>query len=246
MKKNEIYSTLNKAYFSEECDEKEVIKHLPELLQDVKVFVDIGASLGQYTFHANKYMKKGQIFAIEADPIRFEKLQLNCEEWQKMSTNKLVAINAAVSDRDDQIKFHITNSSVSGGLFRHSLNHLTENDRAKVQWEEISIDSYRLDTLFKDTNPDFIKMDVEGTEWRALKGSQSLLINDNVSFLIELHSWGDSDKQGKPDQVIKFMKSYGYNSQNFYGKTLFHKKTHSGFKSIIGLQVSRFLSKFKE
>lgn len=244
MERNEIYSTLNKAYFSEECDEKEVLQHLPDLLKDVKVFVDIGASLGQYTFHANKYMKKGLIFAIEADPIRFEKLQYNCEEWQKMSTNKLVAINAAVSDKNGQIKFHITNSSVSGGLYRHSLNHLSDNDRAKVKWEVISVNSYMLDTLFKDTIPDFIKMDIEGSEWRALIGSQFLLSN-NVSFLIELHSWGDSDKQGKPDQVIKFMKRNGYTPKSFYGKTFFHKKTHAGFKSIIGLHVSRFLRKFK-
>jgi glycosyltransferase involved in cell wall biosynthesis len=57
--KNKIYETLNKCCFSENCHEKEVLEDLPKILDGVKVFVDVGASLGQYTYFANKYMQGG-------------------------------------------------------------------------------------------------------------------------------------------------------------------------------------------
>jgi len=80
MDKDRIYEILKKAYFSEEKDEKEIIENLPVVLRGVKIFVDVGASLGQYTFFANKYIREGQIFAIEPDPIRFEELKNNCHK----------------------------------------------------------------------------------------------------------------------------------------------------------------------
>lgn len=49
MEKEQAYQELNKAYFSEEMHEKSVIERLPELLASAKLFIDIGASLGQYT-----------------------------------------------------------------------------------------------------------------------------------------------------------------------------------------------------
>jgi len=48
MGKVQIFQGLNKVYFSEEMHEKSVIEHLLELLASAKVFIDIGASLGQY------------------------------------------------------------------------------------------------------------------------------------------------------------------------------------------------------
>jgi len=56
MEKEQIFQGLSKAYFSEEMHEKSIIEHLPELLASAKLFIDIGASLGQYTYFANKVM----------------------------------------------------------------------------------------------------------------------------------------------------------------------------------------------
>jgi len=100
MDKTQIYEILNQVYFSEESHEKEVLEHLPEILRSVKIFVDIGASLGQYSFHANKHIRGGHIFAIEADSIRFDELKNNCRKWESLSNNKLQALHAAICDKD--------------------------------------------------------------------------------------------------------------------------------------------------
>jgi FkbM family methyltransferase len=217
MDKNEIYRNLNKAYFSEERHEKEVLDHLPVLLEGVRVFADVGASLGQYTFFANKHLQGGRIFAIEADPIRFEELRNNCQKWEFSSTNKLTALHAAVCDKDGKTAFYVTNSSVSGGLFTHDIRHQA------VDWQEIVINCFKLDTIFRDCSPDLVKIDVEGSELRVLRGAIRILRKGKTKFLVELHSFVDPEGQGGPEEVLDFMKSFGYSPTNFHGHRLFVK-----------------------
>ena len=221
MNKLDIYDTLNRSYFSDEMDEKEVIQHLPVLLKTAKTFVDIGASLGQYTYFANQIMNEAEIVAIEADPIRAEKLDSNCKKWAAFSTNKLRCLHGAVSDVDGGVHFFSTNSNVSGGLFKHELNHLNDEKKKNVRWTEHKVDSYTLDKLFPKTPPDCIKIDVEGSELRVLLGSQRILKMGHAIFLIEIHNWSDPKGQRNAKDVFQYLKKFGYRHYNFYGKPLF-------------------------
>lgn len=212
MEKDEIIEVLNRAYFSDECHEKEILEQLPELLGDAKVFVDIGASLGQYTFHANKHMSEGRIFSIEADPLRYEQLVKNCRAWEAEYTNRIIPIHAAICDKDGETNFFVTNSDVSGGLFTHDVSHKS------VDWQEQMVDCFQLDSLLAEEAPDFIKIDVEGAELSVLKGAVHILEQGRARFLIELHSFSD---QIKPADVLDYMASYGYSPKNLVGRILF-------------------------
>jgi FkbM family methyltransferase len=215
MDKNKVYEMLNQAYFSDDPHEKAVVNNLPTILKGVRIFVDIGASLGQYTYYANKSLQNAKIYAIEADPIRFEKLQQNSAEWEALGTNKLTVYHGAVSDRIGTITFYTTHSNVSGGLFTHDVKN------KGVIWHEVTVESFTLDTLFAETTPDFIKIDVEGSELRVLKGAIRLLQKGKTVFLIELHSFVDPEGQRGPREVIAFMESFGYKASNFHGQHLF-------------------------
>ena len=225
MLKSEVIERLSEAYFSEECHEKEVLDNLPKLLIGVKVFIDIGASLGQYTFHANKHIKGGRIFAIEADPFRFEELEKNCNNWESASTNKIIPIHAAVSDTDGKTSFFVTKSDVSGGLFIRDVSHKS------VEWHEEFVDCFKLDTFFNEQLPDFIKIDVEGAELAVLKGAVNILREGKAKLLIEVHSFSG---QINPEEVYGFMRSVGYFPKYFFGRLLFEKSNrHSYFNKII-------------
>ena len=235
MEKQEIYNTLNEAYFSDDHHEQAVIENLPSILTDVKTFVDTGASLGQYTYYVNKIIENGQIISVEADPIRHEKLNSNCAEWSSVTSNTLTAFHGAMSDEDGEITFFTTNSNVSGGLFTHDVRN---ND---VTWQEITVKSYTLDTLLADYDPDLIKIDVEGSELRVLNGATRILTEGKAKFLIELHSFVDPASPGGPDEVIRFMKAYGYTPTNFHGQKLFAKSAaaQSGSDPVVNLLVSK-------
>lgn len=219
MLKDQIIEELNRAYFTPDCHEKEVLDHLPELLADVKVFVDIGASLGQYTFHANKHMKEGTIYAFEADPIRFEELEKNCRKWEALSTNRLIPVHAAVSDKNGTIDFFITNSNLSGGLFTR------DNPGKSVDWEKICVKSIQLDSFFDDQAPGLVKIDVEGAELSVLKGAENMLQKARPAVLVEVHSFSG---QVNPAEVFRFMGANGYYSKNFFGRLLFTKSQADG------------------
>lgn len=231
MKKEQIIQGLNKAYFSEEMDEKSIIEHLPELLASAKLFVDIGASLGQYTYFANKVMLGGEIIAIEADPIRFEQLKRNCEKWEveSGSRNRLTAVQAAASNQSGTINFYTTHSSVSGGLFPHEVRDEGRNVAGNlVQYDEITVNSITLDTFLGRRIPDVVKIDVEGGELRVLQGATGLVTAGKTKFLIEVHGWVDPQGQKKPQDVHDFMARFDYHGSDFHGHTLFEKSIRLG------------------
>ena len=225
MEPEEIVRILNEAYFSDSAHEKEVLDNLEEVLHSVKTFVDVGASLGQYTYHVNKSIKNGHLIAIEPDPLRFPQLEENCRKWESESNNKIYALKAAISDKDGTIGFFTTNSNVSGGLFKRSASNLPENVRKNIRWQEDLGDCYQLDTVFESLyptlTPDFVKIDVEGSELRVLRGSRRILREAHATFLIELHDFIDPEGQKKPKEILHFMKSFGYHPINFHGRKLF-------------------------
>jgi FkbM family methyltransferase len=224
MRKEQVYESLNKAYFGEQRHEKEVIDRLSVMLRKVRVFVDIGASLGQYTFFANKVMRKGRIIAVEPDPIRFEELARNCDKWRSLSDNELIAVNAAASDRDGKIRFYTTQTNVSGGLFVHEVKPavLKASEIDALRWEEILVESCKLDTLLAGRSPDIVKIDVEGAELRVLRGAKNLLRAGKTKFLVELHGgWTDPEGQKDLSEVYGLMASFGYAPSDFRGQKLF-------------------------
>jgi FkbM family methyltransferase len=202
MEKNEIYATLNRAYFSDEPHEKDVINHLPELLRGVKLVADVGASLGQYTRAMITILNDAEIHAIEADPIRAEELQRNCETWRVGSRNRVFAHHLALADKTGTVSYFATNTNVSGGL------------EPRPGSEEIEVSCSTLDDLFPVKAPDFVKIDVEGAELAVLKGAQRVLATGPV-LLIELH--GPTQAR----EVRSLLRGYGYRSAVFFGQPVF-------------------------
>ncbi|MGB2799437.1 MAG: FkbM family methyltransferase [Dehalococcoidia bacterium] len=254
MEKDEIYASLNRAYFSEDMHERVTIDKLPQLLRSAAVFVDIGASLGQYTYNASRCMNGGRIIAVEPDSVRFERLVQNCRQWGAETGNTIEPWQAAICDLDGTVTFHITNSPVSGGLFKHATSEAKKQKEAVV-WEEITVPSYRLDTLLTEelpdgtqrfTVPDLVKIDVEGSESRVLAGCPCLLAKGKTKFLIEIHKWRDPGVKVLEQDVFKFMRSHGYYGMNIGGRILFVKRTgRSKVAWLIGWPIRKSVALFK-
>ncbi|MBI2993376.1 MAG: FkbM family methyltransferase [Gammaproteobacteria bacterium] len=213
MKKEEVYEILNQAYFSEDCHEKELLENLPRLLRRTRLFVDVGASLGQYTKLASHCMREGRIVAIEADPIRYEELVRNAGIWSRETGAVIEPLFAAVGSEAGETTFYTTNSNVSGGLFPHAV-------KTQVEWSEIRVPSVTLDRLFSDAMPDFVKADIEGAEMRMLKGAKRILERGLTVFLMEIHPWADP-VAGTREDITEFMRGYGYRRVAFFKHVLF-------------------------
>lgn len=73
-------------------------------------------------------------------------------------------------------------------------------------------ESVKLDTLFGNSGINFIKMDIEGMEYRALMGAQNLLCHNNVQLAICVyHHMNDNQ------QITNWLQGKGYVTKNSDG-----------------------------
>lgn len=228
MVEEELKKNWEQIYFSDDCHEKEIIEDLPNLIKDCDVFFDIGASGGQYTFFANKILKNKNIVAVEADPIRYRLLNESCKEWESLNQNKIQALHRAFYEKDDEsIDFYVTESNVSGSLFinDHIKTYMKEVDLTMESVSTISLISL-LNRFPKQKI--FAKIDVEGAEFSAFKGACSELSKHDVTFLIEIHDWKDSNTGLYPWEIFKYFNKAGFSPQ-WYKKHFLVKKSDNSF-----------------
>jgi FkbM family methyltransferase len=118
------------------------------------------------------------IVAIEANPQSFQLLELNLHINQ---IDNCKAFNIAANDRTGPISF-LMNRVNSGGSKRKPVvnDYLYSYDNP----QEISIQGVILDDFLGDETFDVIMMDIEGSEYFALKGMQRLLASSK-SLIVE-------------------------------------------------------------
>lgn len=186
MERDEVFAYLYRTYFGEGTKEKEEIEQLPRMLEGCQLFIDVGASLGQYTFYANQILRGARIIAIEADPDRFAELSKNCAKWQAEGNNTITPIHAAVGDSNERVTFFVTRSQISGGFFP-----VAERSDA---YQPIEVPQVRVDDFREPGVKTFVKIDVEGGESRVMRGAAAHVAGRETSFLTEITWWGDRER----------------------------------------------------
>ena len=160
-------------------------------------FVDIGANVGVYTLLAASVVgERGTVDAYEPGAKAALRLRENIE------LNGLRQVNvkqAAISEHDGGVSFSTDQDTTNKIL----LNGLAASTAATVP-------SCRLDTLYPNGGIALVKMDIEGAEPLALRGSTGLLAkNDPMVWLLELngalHNYGFTE-QGLAD----WLDGHGY------------------------------------
>ena len=151
--------------------------HEPEnskfLLQTIKlgdgdIAIDIGANLGWYSVLLNRISESGStIFAFEPDPNNFELLEFNLT---KNDCSNVKAFNKAASDKNETLSLYKYPEKNRG---RHSL--LPQKNAQKVDVSAVSLDAFLDAELHSKVK--FIKIDIEGYEFYALRGAVLILKN---------------------------------------------------------------------
>lgn len=164
-------------------------------LQKGQILLDIGAHIGYYTLLGSEIVgKKGKVYAFEPDPKNFQILQRNVKE--NKCTN-VVLINKAVCDRGGKIKLYLNKENTG--------DHRTYN--SKGGRKSIEIDSISLDEYFSaNQKVDFIKIDIQGGEFKALKGASKILKgNKNLKIFSEFWPYGLKLNKSNPKDFLKLL-----------------------------------------
>lgn len=127
----------------------------------------VGAHVGTLAIPLAKRAKF--LIAIEANPKTFHLLQINFL-LNKITNHEVY--NLAASDQSENINFVLSRVN-SGGSKREPLNR--EEMYYYDQPETINIPAVSLDDLLMGKTVDFVLMDIEGSEYFALKGMPNIL-----------------------------------------------------------------------
>lgn len=129
----------------------------------------VGGHIGSLAIPISKSVNNCTV--IEASPKNYELLKTNI---LLNNCDNITSFNIAASDVKGKIKFQM-NSVNSGGSKRLPINNefMYRYDNPEV----IEVESESLDVLLQGKNFDLILLDIEGSEYFAMKGMPNLLSN---------------------------------------------------------------------
>ncbi len=135
----------------------------------------VGSHIGALVIPIAKGCKS--VAAIEANPHTFSLLQMNLA---LNGSRNVRAYNIAASDKEEMISF-ISSRSNSGGAKR--MPKIRAFEYFYDAPETISVQAFALDEYLKGKRFALVFMDIEGSEFFALKGMQNILRDTRTLFI---------------------------------------------------------------
>ena len=142
--------------------EKSKYKILSKFVKEGDVVGDIGANIGYYTLILSKLVGKGIVYALEPETKSYNLLKENIFENK---INNVVALNLAVSRVEGKNNLFFGKDTHGGGSI---INYQQCAGSERVI-------TTTLDKLFEECTIDFLKMDIEGSEFNAMMGGEKTL-----------------------------------------------------------------------
>lgn len=140
----------------------------------VDTVLDIGANVGQFATALRKAGFRGRIISFE--PLSSAHQRLQC--LARRDTNWIVHSRGAISDHRGKLTMNISSNSVSSSILDILPAHTGAAPESSVVAHE-SCDCWSLDELvgqyLADGDRLFIKVDVQGAEWKVLDGARQTL-----------------------------------------------------------------------
>ncbi len=143
-------------------------KHLRPGMQ----VLDVGANVGFHALHAAALVApSGRVVAVEPDPANAALLRTSLSLRRERAPVEVV--EAALSDSDGELVLSdLGNDPNSGARFTHPDRAVLERHVHGPRPRFDTVRAIRWDDHFGEIDLDFVKMDIEGAEPRALRGME--------------------------------------------------------------------------
>ena len=144
--------------------EPESIPLYQRALTERKVFLDVGAHVGQFTLLASGLVgPRGRVVSFEPDPLTY---RLLCKSIALNKLTNVVAVRAALADVNAVLPFHLSQARNIGA---NSLRPPAQGLDARAS---VPVECWRMDDFLKRNGipkPDLVKINVEGAELLVLE-----------------------------------------------------------------------------
>lgn len=187
--------------------EPDVTQKVIELTKDSKVCIDVGCHVGYISLAMLKGMGlSGKLICI--DPIE-EDIEMVNKTLKKNNASDFKTLAIGLGDENKSMSAGVYTDS---GMARFSDNKFTSEVPPHIQ---STFEIKTMDTVCKElniTNVDFIKIDVEGYEYKVLKGAKELLLGSKPKLLIELHG------KSTGEEVVRYLEDLSYSITDLQSK----------------------------
>lgn len=181
-----------------------------EILKPSMTAIDLGAQYGYYTLIFAKLVGEGgRVYSFEPDGKNFRQIENGIA---KNGFRNITLIKKAVSDENGIARFFLAEKST--GV--HSLYEVAGGG----EWHEV--EAGRLDDILAERiKPvDFIKMDIEGAELKALRGMPRIIReNPSLKMAVELHRNIDQLPDTSMKQLLAELRGYGFSIRAIFDHT---------------------------
>jgi len=184
---------------------------MKKIVKPGMIVFDLGANFGWFSLVLSKLVgSSGRVYTFEADPTLIDILKENIE------LNNLSNISIqpmAVSNKEGVSKFSINKSYDT----RNQLDSIS-NSGNTINVEIISLDEFCKKEKIKKV--DFIKMDIEGSEPKALEGMKKIISdNPQLKIITEFNQNAMHDVGASPENLINFLQDAGFVIEEINEKT---------------------------
>ena len=174
-----------------------------EQLRSGDIFVDVGANFGFYSLIASQIVgAAGHVYSFEPSPSTLELLRLNTHAY-----GNILVIDKAVSDRSGHLPFFHTPDYVNSGTVANP------PFQAADEIVKINVKAIRLDDFFpSDFEINFLKVDIQGDDLRAINGAKSLIERSpGLKILVEWAPTWMENAGYKIDDLPTALQDLGFN-----------------------------------
>jgi FkbM family methyltransferase len=169
---------------------------------------DVGGDQGLFTiFFAHRAGDQGQVVVFEPNPQSCQRIRQNV---QHNGFRNVRIIPLGVGERRATLQFTFPAFEPARGSAAPAIANLIKHEVSAAGCE-IEVNS--LDDEIRRSGlpaPHFIKLDVEGMEYYALKGMQETLKTHGPRLSIEIHGADLNDKRANVRQVVALLRELNY------------------------------------
>ena len=207
--KNGKFSGLSNDYLfkmaiSQGTNEKHFVKLVGYLLGSSSVALDLGGNIGTHSITMSNLVKEGEVITFEPQSLTFSILQNNLllNKCKNVTPYRFACSDENYKTISMQPFSFVTEPGgdhVNNGALRVDLNSFS-GDLALTR----TIDSFNFEKL------DFIKIDIQGSEVKALRGAQSTISKFKPYMFLEIEEIHLQAMRSSSKELIELVLSFQY------------------------------------
>lgn len=176
---------------------------LYELASAGDVVIDVGANIGETALHLGRRVgSTGRIIAFEPDPVMREK----CRRNVSLNVSEEILLEPfALSDQAGQYRLHrVSERNPAGNRILTDVNAPTESVVVEAKRLDDYVDQQRIGRV------SLVKVDVEGFEYRVMKGAERLVKRFRPRLFLELSDANLRQQGSSAEALLSLLKEWNY------------------------------------